>query len=352
MKKTVKILLKYSVLVLLIAYLAISITWAGVQAEKDVCKNVEVRILNADSTVFLTQKGILKELEGLHIKLKGKRISEINTEAVEQALDKFDYLEQAECVIEDNSKVVIEVKQLLPIMRVFDGEKTYYLNKDGKQMRADARYHIDVPLVKGRFNNKLKASSLIPMVQYISGNEALNMLVTMIEVRDANNVFIIPNIYGHVVNIGTPTDFESKFAKLMMMYKDVMPIKGWYTYDTISVKWDYQIVATKRQKAIKEDEVFGPDDDEPAPDIETMTIEPDKSLGVAIKLVEEKVEKIEKKVEEKDNKSKSKKKDKNVKPKETKKETKKDAKETKAKKDVKDAFKKKHSEVESTKKKN
>lgn len=292
------------VLALIVAYLAFAIIWANGEASHAVCKSLDVRILNADSTVFITQKLILSELEEQHLNPIGKPFSKINTEVIEKALDKFDYLEEAECVIEDNSRIIIEVKQFIPVMRVFDGGKSYYLNKDGKQMIANGHYHIDVPVVQGTFNYKFKATSLIPLTQYILKNEALNTFVTMIVARDSNNVYIVPNVYGHVINMGAPKDLDSKFEKLKLMYSEVMPVMGWYTYDTISVKWDYQIVATRRQKAIKEEMIYDANDDEPAPDIETMTIDEVKTSELQAKSPPEKdyiknVEKEKKQVSEK-----------------------------------------------------
>ena len=271
-----KRVLKYFVLLLLVAYLACSIFIAKMQADSAVCKKVEVRILNAGNTVFLTEDGILKELKDLDIYPVGKQIKDINTDKIERTLDKYDYLEGAECMIVNNEKLVIEVKQILPVMRVFDGNKSYYINKDGKRMRADARYHIDVPRVKGNFNNRFTAKSLLPLVEYISADSALNAFVTAIEANDSNNVFIVPIVHGHVVNLGQVKDLESKFDKLKLMYKEVLPVKGWYTYDTISVKWDHQVVATKRKKKVEEQVSFDPNDDEPEPDLETISL-PEKN---------------------------------------------------------------------------
>jgi hypothetical protein len=51
-----------------------------------------------------------------------------------------------------------------------------------------------------------------------------------------------------------------------------MPQRGWNTFDTISVKWNHQVVATRRTKAVQQVIVDAPDDDEQAPDIQTMTV--------------------------------------------------------------------------------
>ena len=77
---------------------------------------------------------------------------------------------------------------------------------------------------------------------------------------------------GHVVNIGNASGYENKFAKLKLFYSEVMPKRGWNTFDTISVKWNHQIVATRRSKAVAQVVQYDPEDDEQAPDIETMTV--------------------------------------------------------------------------------
>ena len=51
-----------------------------------------------------------------------------------------------------------------------------------------------------------------------------------------------------------------------------MPKRGWNAFDTISVKWDHQVVATRRLKAAPQTIESYPEDDEQAPDIQTMDV--------------------------------------------------------------------------------
>jgi hypothetical protein len=111
----------------------------------------------------------------------------------------------------------------------------------------------------------------LPLIDYVEGDSLLHSLVTMYCVRDTNNIIIVPNISGHVVNIGNTSGLDNKFAKLKLFYSEVLPKRGWNTYDTISVKWNHQIVATRRVKAVQQTVEYDPEDDEQAPDIETMT---------------------------------------------------------------------------------
>lgn len=253
--------------------LCYGIVWANRQTANDVCTGIRIDILNADSTTFVTKKGILKELQTLGYNPVGKKLTEINTDQMERDLGGYEYLEDVECVILNDKSLHIKVRQMIPVMRIFDGEDSYYINIKGKKMHASAKYFNDVPVVEGHFSHKYSPLSLLPIIQYVEKDPELSALVTMYSVRDSNNIFIVPCIHGHVVNFGKPENVENKFAKLLKFYREVLPLKGWMTYDTISLKWDYQVVGSRRHKLTKLEEEYDPNDDEQAPDLGTILVD-------------------------------------------------------------------------------
>ena len=267
-----KRLIQYSILVILAVALTVGILWAREKSRGELCTAVDVEVVNADSTSFVTPQGVLTDLKSQGIKIVGKHMGDINASDIEEALKVSPYLENADIVKCQNGKVLIRVSQLVPVMRVFDGEDSYYLNKAGKRMAATTYYHCDVPVVQGHFTRKYPATRLLPLIDYVENDSLLHSLVTMFQVRDTNNIILVPNISGHVVNIGNADGFDNKFAKLKLFYREVLPKRGWNTYDTISVKWNHQIVATRRIKAVEEVLADHSEDDEQAPDIETMTV--------------------------------------------------------------------------------
>lgn len=251
--------------------LTTGILWAKGKAQGEVCKDVEILVINADSTAFVTPQGVLNDLKGQGVKIVGKRMGDIDASEIEEALSNSPYLENADLVKCQEGKVQIRVSQLVPVLRVFDGEESYYVNRAGKHMAATRFYHCDVPVVQGHFTKKYPATRLLPLIDYVEGDSLLRSLVTMYQVRDTNNIILVPNLSGHVINIGAADGFENKFAKLKLFYSEVLPKRGWNTYDTISVKWNHQIVATRRIKSVAPVITGDPEDDEQAPDIQTMT---------------------------------------------------------------------------------
>lgn len=267
-----KRLIRYIVLIVLTTLLAMGISWSAGKAEREVCTAIDVEVLNADSTSFVTPQGILSEMNRMGLKAVGMPVGKINTDFIESKLMESAYLESAECVLTANNHLVIRVKQIIPVLRVFDGNTSYYMNREGKHMASSTSFIADVPVVQGKFTQDFPATRLLPLVEYINSDPTLKELVTMISVRDSNNVFIVPAFSGHVVNMGPPTGFESKFKRLTAFYKNVLPYKGYSYYDTISVKWDHQVVGTKRTKKVKEE--FVPDttslNDDDGPDLQTL----------------------------------------------------------------------------------
>lgn len=256
---------------MLAAALVTGILWAKDKSRGEKCTGIEVQVINADSTSFVTPQGVLNDLKGQGIKLVGKRMGDINASEIEEALRLSPYLENADIVKCQDGKVLIRVSQLVPVFRVFDGGSSYYVNRAGKHMAATNYYHSDVPVVQGHFTRKYPPTRLLPLIDYVEKDSLLRSLVSMYVVRDTNNILIVPTLSGHVVNMGNASGFENKFAKLRLFYDKVMPKKGWNTYDTISVKWSHQVVATRRVKAVQQVIEEDPEDDEQFPDIETLT---------------------------------------------------------------------------------
>ncbi len=273
MSKTMLNIIRTLILVVLAGLLAGGILWARWRANADLCSDVVVEIMNRESSTFVTPDSIKSELKRLNINLVGRKMSDINTHELESKLSESAYFDKVECIKGQGAKgqvIQIRAKQIVPVMRVFDGGTSYYVSRTGKRMVAINRYHADVPVVQGHFYKTFTPLKMLPLIDYVERDSLLKSLVSMYTFRDSNNVMIVPTISGHIVNLGDVNNYENKFKKLLLFYRKVMPEKGWMTYDTISVKWNYQVVATKRTKAVKEVMEWSEEYDEPEPDMDLL----------------------------------------------------------------------------------
>lgn len=248
----IKLILKWLILLALLSYIAIASMWAIDYAEQQTLDDIVINIDKNSPTKFVTKEGVIQKLGKTADKIKHTPIAELNIEKLERQLSQDNSFENVECYITSDNKLQIYIVPMIPEIRVFSPDgKSYYINKDGKRIDTGNEFFMDVPVVTGNFDQKLPAKNILPVTRHIAADDYLKNLITMIEVKSATNILLYPCIKGQVINIGDTTELTKKFDNLTLFYRKVMNHKGWETYDTISVKFRNQIVATRRDKSKK-----------------------------------------------------------------------------------------------------
>ena len=259
--------------ILLVGYITTITIISNDWAQRQLCAKVDIVVNDPANIKFVTVEDITREIGNEDNQYLTKKVSEINTYELEKKLNLIDKIERSNCVIYNNSVLRIDVEPMVPVARIFDNEKSYYINKEGKMMLADNRYLIDVPIIVGSFDSIYKATSMLPLVSFIKNDTIWNSLVSGVKVDKNHDIIIVPMIKGHVINFGDTSLMKNKFDRLRTIYKEIMPIKGWNYYDTISVKWRGQVVATKHNKRKTTiTSTFADSIDEEEVSVETMNV--------------------------------------------------------------------------------
>ncbi len=234
--------------VLVVVYVVAAFFWTSAARREAKCSGVVAHVENPnDSLRFITDRFILSEVERLGFTVKGRPITSIDIEKMERTFDSQYYVEHVQCYTCSDNTVRIDLQPVQPVLRVFDDNcGSYYINRAGKHVPANAGFFLDVPVVEGHFSKKYQPTQLLPLIDYLGEHPDVDALVSAIKVGDRRNIYIVPKTTGLIVNLGDMSDLDKKFAKLKRFYKEVLPVKGWDYYDTISLKWHGQIVATKR----------------------------------------------------------------------------------------------------------
>lgn len=234
---------------MLIAYVVGMFVWSNAEASRHICKGIEVQIDGKNKVSYVTEQNVKDILKDYPKMIEGQPLPAVNTYDIAEYLRKFNSFETVECMITTKGNLKVKVTPMIPAIRVFDNSSvSYYVNKDGKTMAALPSFHVDVPVVSGRFNDKLKPDIVLPVVRFIEKDSLLSNVVGMIQVKGKEDIILIPRIKGHVINIGDTTRLQEKRNAILTAYRSILPYKGWETYDTISVKFRGQIVATRRDK--------------------------------------------------------------------------------------------------------
>ena len=250
MQVTTKKLLTLFGCILLVIYLLVTCVWANWKADQELCQGLEgdkVVVNDRLHTGFVTSEELTAEVLPLLGNITSRRVSDINLDSLQRYLISLDKIESAEVMRLTDGRIRVIVEPMLPVARIWPAKgRSYYVNREGKRILASSRYRQDVPQISGCFS----PTAILPLLDFLKQDADANNFITMISAADTTNIILIPAVRGHVINIGTATDLPDKFRRLRRFYAEVMPVKGWEHYDTISLKWNRQVVATRRHNKL------------------------------------------------------------------------------------------------------
>ncbi len=267
-----------------VVYLAVSLGMVSGKAADEMCRGVIITVHDTAELKFVKPHELAVDLGELPRRARSMKISGIDLDSIEKRLQRFDKIENVNVTALSNGKIHIEVWPMRPVIRVFDQfGASYYLNRSGKRMVADPRYYVDVPVVTGNFTGIDSITGFImPLLDYIEADSLWSHAIDAVKVQSPQEVILLPVIHGHVVNFGTPDNFDDKFMRLKAFYTKVMPVKGWDYYDTVSVRWAGQVVSTRRVKKLPEPPAVEYNMPVDIDDPETMSAGPGIAPGQAL----------------------------------------------------------------------
>lgn len=244
--------------ILLFVYMVISVSWSRWMAANEPCRGLEgdkIEVIDPQNVGYVTSASLMGELFGKNDTLHQTTFAQLNTLEIQDRLNALQTIEDAEVCRLCNGKLSIKVTPICPVARIWTSSSaSYYFNRAGKRVKASSRYHIDVPQILANFHTAPTDSKpelrLLPLLDYLQDNPHIGALMSMIDARDTTNVYLTPAIRGHVINLGSLDNVPRKLHNLEQFYRQVMPHKGWEHYDTISLKWRGQIVATRRNNKL------------------------------------------------------------------------------------------------------
>ena len=252
-----KMSILYMVLsILLGAYLVVGVTLADMQAVREKSMGLKVHLMNPANR-FVKETDIYDQIKDVQGKIAGVPVYSIHLQDIEDKLNAFPNIEWANVTryySSDSAYINIDVKAVVPVARFIDSQgKSFYVNKDGKKLIANYKNHTDdVPIFIADLDSAQLVNTMAklkPLLDYAKANAVFRDFATAFKIETNGDIILQPIVSNHVINLGDAQILDNKMKRLKVFYHDVVRVKGWEYYDTISVKWKGQVVATKRQKA-------------------------------------------------------------------------------------------------------
>lgn len=244
MKPTFKYILISFFAILVLGYLVFSLWYFPQNVKEEVCKNLEISIIDKASTLLISEKDVALLLEEANLNPVGKTIKYISTETIEAELLKNPMIKVAECFKTPSGSVKIKITQRRPKFRVV-GFGSYYVDADRKTMPVSQNYAAYVPVVSGRITVSMATGKMFDFITFLENNPFWNAQIEQINVRDDLKIELVPRVGDAIILLGKLDNYEAKLKKLNKLYTEGFKVIGWNRYKIIDLEYKDQVVCTK-----------------------------------------------------------------------------------------------------------
>ena len=219
-----------------------------------VCKDVVIELENDQENHFMDEADVMRLVEANNPSLKGTGIDRIDLRAIESKLKYDKHILDAQLFGDLKGNLVVHIELRRPMARIVQEDAPdAYIAEDGTVMPVSEKFTSRVLLISGGFVKKLLESEdlkkttegrqLMEMIQLINENNFWKAQVAQLDMNSEGKITIYPQVTGQRIEFGHLEDIESKFKKLMIFYKEILPQRGWTKYQRVNLEYAGQVIA-------------------------------------------------------------------------------------------------------------
>lgn len=258
MKRVLEIL----IWVIIMAYLVVIPGFVIDRPGETPCNSVDIILPDSLNIRFVTKDIILNSINNRDDKLLGYPLKNINTREVEKQLLLHPALKRVEAYKTVDGKLHIEAIQRVPVVRIINKKgMSYYLDQEGAVIPYSEKFTPRVLVASGYISESelIRDELMIRNIDkdnairkihelscFINSNDFWKAQIEQIYVTRYGEFELVPRVGAHRIIFGGFDNYQEKFRKLYAFFDEGLNKVGWNRYETINLKFDRQIVCTKR----------------------------------------------------------------------------------------------------------
>ncbi|GAB6008424.1 cell division protein FtsQ/DivIB [Dysgonomonas reticulitermitis] len=235
-------------LCILVGYLLFSLFYFQEKPKEDVCKQFEVAVKNgADEEQFVNTEDIKKYVKEKGLDPTGKQLKDINTNAIEEAILTNQLIKKADVFVTNNGSIKASIEERKPLIRIIsDSGDNYYIDNEGNKMPLSKRFTAYLPIATGSIKESFAKTDLYKFALFLHDDKFWNAQIEQIVVLPNQDIKLIPRVGDHQIILGDLNGYKERLDKLMTFYRNGLNETGWNKYSVINLKFNKQVVCTKR----------------------------------------------------------------------------------------------------------
>ena len=244
---------KYVAVLGLVILAASAIGFVNKSVDERVCKDIVINIQEEYDNFFVDHNDILAlmTMDNNQV-IVGTPIAHIDLKELENRVRSNPFVNSVEVYRDMKGYIMADITLRKPVLRILNSiGPDAYVDKSGTVFPTSTHFTSRVilldgegaeALIKDGFDNE-KGHELLEMIDHVNNHPMWSKQITQITIEKDNEMIMWPQITKQYIEFGTIDDYEKKFKKLEIFYRDILPRKGWNSYEKVNLKYKNQIVA-------------------------------------------------------------------------------------------------------------
>lgn len=216
-------------------------------------KNVVVNINTEYDNYFIDENDVMRLLTNNNEDfLINKKYEDISLKELEERIKSHKFVENAQVFKDHKGNVLVEIDQSRPIARLIEQDGPhFYISSRGKVLSTSEKFTSRVVLIDGAFIDRLRGVDFLQtdegkpyfeLLKLIDEDSFWKAQIAQLTINKIGEIEIQPQVGKELIKFGLPEDIESKFKRLKVFYKKILPVKGWNKYTSVNIKYKDQII--------------------------------------------------------------------------------------------------------------
>ncbi|MBE0392759.1 cell division protein FtsQ [Flavobacterium sp. 7E] len=203
-----------------------------------------VVVFDGDNALFLKKETVNKLLIESKDNASSIQKVDLNLNKLEKELNSNDMIEHSDVFVSIDGVLKAVVKQKTPIVRVFDGHDSFYIDYKGGTMPLSSNFTARVPLVSGVINKK-NNEKLIRLFRMIYDDDFLKKNIIAIQIMPNGSLKMFNRNFDYQIDFGSLINVERKFQDYKAFFQKAVLDSSLYKYKKIDLRFTKQVVCTK-----------------------------------------------------------------------------------------------------------
>lgn len=214
------------------------------------CKKINILIEGNNENRLITPREIYSLIAPNVVESpEGKPFERINFKKIEERVRVNRLVKSCQVHRDLSGELAVDIEEHTPIARIVSNNKPDdYVTDKGEPIGISTNYTVRILLLSGSYfelTHNLKGEKnkpILDLINAIKEDTFWKAQITQLIIEKDGGITLVPEIGNHLIEFGMGIEIEAKFKKLKLLYKDILPSKGWDKYKKISVKYRNQIV--------------------------------------------------------------------------------------------------------------